>query len=191
MTQQPGLTATPTSIPDVVILEPRVFRDERGHFLESFNERAFADATGKRREFVQDNESRSVRNVLRGLHFQTRRPQGKLVRVAAGEIFDVAVDLRTDSPTFGKWVGARLSAQNFRQLWIPEGFAHGFLVMSDYADVLYKMTDYYDPQYEFAIAWNDMDIGIQWPANDGPILHARDASAPFLRDITLPFRVAS
>lgn len=187
MEQQPGLTATPTSIPDVLILEPRVFQDERGHFLESFNERVFEGATGIRRKFVQDNESRSVRNVLRGLHYQTRKPQGKLVHVMAGEIFDVAVDLRKASPTFGKWVGATLSARNFRQLWIPEGFAHGFMVTSDYADVLYKMTDYYDPQFEFAIAWNDADIGIGWPVTEGLVLHARDAAAPLLRDIASPF----
>ncbi|QUN27616.1 dTDP-4-dehydrorhamnose 3,5-epimerase [Cupriavidus sp. KK10] len=187
MDQQPGLTATPTSIPDVLILEPRVFQDERGHFLESFNERVFERATGIRRKFVQDNESRSVRNVLRGLHYQTRKPQGKLVHVMAGEIFDVAVDLRKASPTFGRWVGVTLSAQNFRQLWIPEGFAHGFMVTSDYADVLYKMTDYYDPQFEFAIAWNDADVGIAWPATKGLILHARDAAAPLLRDVASPF----
>jgi len=191
MTQQSGLKATPTSIPDVLILEPHVFRDERGHFLESFNERAFERATGIRREFVQDNESRSMRNVLRGLHFQTRYPQGKLVHVTAGEIFDVAVDLRTDSPTFGKWAGVTLSAENFRQLWIPKGFAHGFMVTSEYADVLYKMTDYYDPQFESVIAWNDPDIGIEWPAAEGRVMHARDANAPRLRDVTLPFRVAS
>lgn len=189
MTLQPGLTATPTAIPDVLVLEPRVFRDERGHFLESFNERIFERVTGIRRKFVQDNESRSVRNVLRGLHYQTRRPQGKLVHVTAGEIFDVAVDLRRDSPTFGKWVGVTLSAQNFCQLWIPEGFAHGFMVTSDYADVLYKMTDYYDPQFEFAIAWNDADIGIEWPASNGLILHARDAAAPRLRDVAISFQV--
>lgn len=187
MDQQPGLTATPTSIPDVLILAPRVFQDERGHFLESFNERVFERATGIRRKFVQDNESRSVRNVLRGLHYQTRKPQGKLVHVMAGEIFDVAVDLRKASPTFGRWVGVTLSAQNFRQLWIPEGFAHGFMVTSDYADVLYKMTDYYDPQFEFAIAWNDADVGIAWPATEGLILHARDAAAPLLRDVASPF----
>lgn len=187
MDQQPGLKVTPTSIPDVLILEPCVFQDERGHFLESFNEGVFERATGVRRKFVQDNESRSVRNVLRGLHYQTRKPQGKLVHVMAGEIFDVAVDLRKASPTFGKWVGATLSAQNFRQLWIPEGFAHGFMVTSDYADVLYKMTDYYDPQCEFAIAWNDADIGIDWPATEGLILHARDAAAPLLRNVASPF----
>lgn len=191
MMQQPSLTATSTSIPDVLILEPRVFRDERGHFLESFNERMFERVTGIRRKFVQDNESRSVRNVVRGLHYQTRQPQGKLVHVTAGEIFDVAVDLRKYSPTYGKWVGVTLSAQNFRQLWIPEGFAHGFMVTSEYADVLYKMTDYYDPQFEFAIAWNDADIGIEWPATDGLIVHARDAAAPLLRDVDTPFQVAS
>ena len=189
MTRQPGLMATQTSIPDVLILEPHVFRDERGHFLESFNEQVFESVTGIRRKFVQDNESRSVRNVLRGLHYQTRRPQGKLVHVTAGEIFDVAVDLRKGSSTFGKWVGVTLSAQNFRQLWIPEGFAHGFMVTSDYADVLYKMTDYYDPQFEFAIAWDDADLGIAWPATEGLILHARDAGAPRLRDVVIPFQV--
>ncbi|MEM5427393.1 dTDP-4-dehydrorhamnose 3,5-epimerase [Cupriavidus oxalaticus] len=187
MAQRPGLTATPTSIPDVLVLEPCVFRDERGHFLESFNERVFERATGIRRKFVQDNESRSVRNVLRGLHYQSRKPQGKLVHVIAGEILDVAVDLRKASPTFGRWVGVKLSALNFRQLWIPEGFAHGFMVTSDYADVLYKMTDYYDPEYERAIAWNDPDIGIVWPATEELILHDRDAAAPLLRDVASPY----
>lgn len=187
MVQQPALTATPTAIPDVLILEPRVYQDERGHFLESFNERVFERATGMRRKFVQDNESRSVRNVVRGLHYQSRQPQGKLVHVTAGEIFDVAVDLRKASPTFGKWVGAILSAGNFRQLWIPEGFAHGFMVTSDSANVLYKMTDYYDPQYESAIAWNDEDIGISWPASAGPVVNARDAAAPRLCEIVSPF----
>lgn len=190
MTHPPGPMATPTSIADVLILEPRVFRDERGHFLESFNQWMFESVTGISRTFVQDNESRSMRNVLRGMHYQTRRPQGKLVHVTAGEIFDVAVDLRTDSETFGKWVGVTLSARNFRQLWIPEGFAHGFMVISEYADVLYKMTDYYDPQFECAIAWNDPDIGIAWPSMEGLILHARDAAAPRLRDVDSPFRVA-
>lgn len=187
MNQQVGLTASPTSIPDVLVLEPRVFRDDRGYFLESFNERVFERATGVRRRFVQDNESRSVRHVLRGLHYQTRKPQGKLVRVTAGEVFDVAVDLRKSSPTFGKWVGVTLSAQNFRQLWIPEGFAHGFLVISEYADVLYKMTEYYDPQFEAAIAWNDADLGIEWPLAESPILHARDAAASALRNAAIPF----
>ncbi|CAG2127491.1 dTDP-4-dehydrorhamnose 3,5-epimerase [Cupriavidus plantarum] len=185
MTQQSGLIAAPASIADVLILEPRVFQDARGHFLESFNAETFERVTGIRRRFVQDNESRSMRNVLRGLHFQSRKPQGKLVHVTAGEIFDVAVDLRKDSPTFGKWAGVTLSARNFRQLWIPEGFAHGFMVTSDYADVLYKMTDYYDPEFECAIAWNDPDIGIQWPASEGPILNDRDAGAPRLRDLGL------
>jgi len=190
MTHLSGPTATPTSIPDVLVLEPRVFRDERGHFLESFNQRDFERATGLNRQFVQDNESRSLRNVVRGLHFQTRRPQGKLVRVTAGEIFDVAVDLRGGSPTFGKWVGLTLSSQNFRQLWVPEGFAHGFMVMSEYADVHYKMTEYYDPQHESAIAWNDSEIGIDWPKMEGVILHQRDATAPALRDVDIPFQVA-
>lgn len=187
MTVPAGLTATPTSIPDVLILEPRVVRDERGHFLESFNARLFEQVTGVDRAFVQDNASRSMRNVLRGLHYQTRRPQGKLVRVTAGEIFDVAVDLRKTSATFGKWVGVTLSAQNFRQLWVPEGFAHGFLTTSEYADVLYKMTDYYDPQFECAIAWNDPDIGIAWPTAEGLVLNARDAAAPLLQHAENPF----
>jgi dTDP-4-dehydrorhamnose 3,5-epimerase len=185
--EQPALTATPSSIPDVLILEPRVFRDERGYFQESFNARVFQQVTGIRRDFVQDNQARSVRNVLRGLHYQSLRPQGKLIRVTAGEIFDVAVDLRKQSPTFGKWVGVVLSAENFRQLWIPEGFAHGFMVTTDHADVHYKMTDYYDPQFECAIAWNDADIGIEWPEAGQRILHARDAAAPLLRNVVNPF----
>jgi dTDP-4-dehydrorhamnose 3,5-epimerase len=187
MSDRPALTAIPTSIPDVLILEPRVVRDERGYFLESFNARVFEEVTGIRRDFVQDNQSRSARNVLRGLHYQTRRPQGKLVRVTSGEIFDVAVDLRKDSPTFRQWVGVRLSADNFRQFWVPEGFAHGFLVMSEYADVHYKMTDYYDPECERAIAWNDAEIGIAWPTTHGLLLRARDAAAPLLRHAENPF----
>ncbi|MGO4415462.1 dTDP-4-dehydrorhamnose 3,5-epimerase [Cupriavidus sp. KB_39] len=187
MSEQPALLATPTSIPDVLIVAPRVRRDARGHFMESFNAKVFEQVTGIRREFVQDNVTRSFRHVLRGLHYQTRRPQGKLVRVTAGEVFDVAVDLRRESPTFRQWVGVILSADNFLQLWVPEGFAHGFMVMSDYADVHYKMTDYYDPQFEVAIAWNDADVGIDWPATEAPILHARDAAAPPLRDAENPF----
>ncbi|MGT2429932.1 dTDP-4-dehydrorhamnose 3,5-epimerase [Cupriavidus basilensis] len=181
------LTIIPTALPDVLILEPKVLRDTRGFFFESFNAREFEQATGLQREFVQDNHSRSVRNVLRGLHYQTRQPQGKLVRVVAGEIFDVAVDIRKQSPTYGKWVGVSLSAENCRQLWVPEGFAHGFMVTSEHADVLYKMTDYYDQQHECAIAWDDPDIGIVWPATQNLILHPRDAGAPALRHAENPF----
>lgn len=182
-----SLTAVSTEIPDVLIIEPKVLSDERGFFFESFNARDFEQATGLRRTFVQDAHSRSLRNVLRGLHYRVQQAQGKLVRVVAGEVFDVAVDLRRQSPTFRKWVGVRLSAENHRQLWVPEGFAHGFVVTSEQADVLYKTTDYYAPQFERAIAWNDPDIGIDWPISTALILHARDAEAPFLRDADNPF----
>lgn len=181
------LTIIPTALPDVLIIEPKVLQDSRGFFFESFNAREFEQATGLQREFVQDNHSRSVLNVLRGLHYQTRHPQGKLVRVVAGEVFDVAVDIRKQSPTFGKWVGVSLSAENRRQLWVPEGFAHGFMVTSEFADVLYKMTDFYDQLHECAIAWDDPDIGIAWPTTQNLILHARDASAPALRHAENPF----
>jgi len=153
----------PTSIPDVLVIEPKVFGDDRGFFFESFNLRLFREKTGLNPTFVQDNHSRSSRNVLRGLHYQIRQPQGKLVRVVAGEVFDVAVDVRRSSPTFGKWAGTLISAENKRQLWIPPGFAHGFLVLSDSADFLYKTTDYYAPEHERSILWNDPDIGIDWP----------------------------
>ena len=171
-----------TEIPDVLIIEPKVFGDTRGFFFESFNTRAFADATGLSPNFVQDNHSRSAKNVLRGLHYQIKQPQGKLVRVAVGEVFDVAVDLRKNSPTFGKWAGTILSAENKRLLWIPEGFAHGFLVLSESADFLYKTTDYYAPEHERCIVWNDPDIGIQWPLAGELILAAKDIAGKRLRD---------
>ena len=171
-----------TDIPDVLILEPKVFGDARGFFMESFNQREFVKQTGLNPHFVQDNHSRSARNVLRGLHYQIRQPQAKLVRVTAGEVFDVAVDLRKSSPAFGKWTGTVLSAENKRQLWVPEGFAHGFLVLSDSADFLYKTTDYYAPEHERCLLWNDPDIGIQWPLAGEPVLAAKDRAAKRLRD---------
>jgi dTDP-4-dehydrorhamnose 3,5-epimerase len=163
-----------TGLPGVVILEPTVFGDERGFFLESHNQRAFEEATGAHASFVQDNHSRSRKGVLRGLHYQIRQPQGKLVRVVAGEVFDVAVDLRRSSPAFGRWTGIRLSAENKRMLWVPPGFAHGFLVLSDAADFLYKTTDYYAPEHERCVIWNDPDIGIRWPLEQEPILAQKD-----------------
>lgn len=163
-----------TDIPDVLIIEPQVFGDERGFFLESYNERGFAEATGMRLHFVQDNHSRSAKNVLRGLHYQIGQPQGKLIRVVAGEVFDVAVDIRRGSPSFGRYAAARLSAANKRLMWIPVGFAHGFLVTSDHADVLYKTTDYWAPQHEHCIAWNDADLAISWPLHEEPMLSVKD-----------------
>jgi dTDP-4-dehydrorhamnose 3,5-epimerase len=163
-----------TDIPDVLIIEPKVFGDDRGFFYESFNERRFAELTGTSPRFVQDNHSRSARNVLRGLHYQIRQPQGKLVRVTAGVVFDVAVDMRRSSPTFGRWVGVTLSAENKRQLWIPEGFAHGFVVTSESAEFLYKTTDYWAPEYERAVRWDDPAIGIDWPLQGAPLLSAKD-----------------
>ena len=174
-----------TSIPDVLIIEPKVFGDERGFFYESFNARAFAEATGVQRDFVQDNHSRSQRGVLRGLHYQIQQPQGKLVRVVAGEVFDVAVDLRKSSPSFGRWFGTHLSAQNQRQLWIPEGFAHGFVVLSESAEFLYKTTDYYAPEHERSLLWNDPELGIQWPFDEAPQLSAKDQAGKLLRDAEL------
>ena len=171
-----------TSIPEVLIFEPQVFGDERGFLLESWNARRFCDAVGFDMSFVQDNHSRSRRGVLRGLHYQVKQPQGKLVRVATGRVFDAAVDLRKSSPTFGRWAGPELSGDNHRQLWIPAGFAHGFLVLSDSADFLYKTTDYYAPEYERSVAWNDPAIGIDWPAGVEPTLSAKDAAAVPLRD---------
>jgi dTDP-4-dehydrorhamnose 3,5-epimerase len=165
-----------TAIPDVLILEPTIHEDERGFFFESFNQKRFDDATGRNARFVQDNHSRSVKNVLRGLHYQIHRSQGKLIRTIQGEIFDVAVDLRRSSPTFKKWVGSVLSAESKRQLWIPEGFAHGFLVLSDTAEFLYKVTDYYAPEHERCLVWNDPDIAINWPTDGEPILSAKDRS---------------
>ncbi|SNS23522.1 dTDP-4-dehydrorhamnose 3,5-epimerase [Noviherbaspirillum humi] len=168
------MKAVSTSIPDVLILEPTVFGDDRGFFFESFNARRFQELTGVAAEFVQDNHSKSAKNVLRGLHYQIQQPQGKLVRVVSGEVFDVAVDIRKSSPTFGKWVGATLSAENKRQLWIPEGFAHGFVVLSDSAEFLYKTTDYWAPEHERSILWSDPEIGVQWPIEDVPLLSAKD-----------------
>ena len=170
------MKAIPTFIPEVLIVEPKVHGDARGFFFESYNERAFRDATGVNPVFVQDNHSRSAKGVLRGLHYQVRQPQGKLVRVVRGCAFDVAVDVRKGSPTFGRWVGVELSEENHRQLWIPEGFAHGFLVTSESADFVYKATDYYAPQHERCIAWNDPQIGIDWPLQGQPDLSAKDAA---------------
>jgi len=170
-----------TAIDDVLILEPRVFGDDRGFFMESFNRRVWQAETGLEVDFVQDNHSRSARGVLRGIHYQIRQPQGKLVRVVAGEVFDVAVDLRRSSPTFGKWVGVCLSETNKRMFWVPPGFGHGFLVTSESADFLYKATDYYAPQFERAVVWNDPDLAIDWPATVRPILSAKDAAAPLLQ----------
>ncbi|MDF1594050.1 MAG: dTDP-4-dehydrorhamnose 3,5-epimerase [Desulfobacterales bacterium] len=173
---------TPTAIPEVLLVEPRVFGDERGSFFESFNARSFNRAVGREVRFVQDNHSRSGKDVLRGLHYQIKQPQGKLVRVVSGEVFDVAVDIRKNSPFFGKWVGQTLSAENKRQLWIPEGFAHGFMVLSDSAEFLYKTTDYYAPEHERCIAWNDPDLGIDWPLAGQPVLSGKDEQGkPFSR----------
>lgn len=163
-----------TAIADVKILEPKVFGDERGFFYESFNQKQFEAAIGREVQFVQDNHSRSVKGVLRGLHYQVSQPQGKLVRVAVGEVFDVAVDIRKDSPTFGQWVGVTLSAENKRQLWIPEGLAHGFVVTSDVAEFLYKTTDYYAPEHERCILWNDPELAIDWPLAGEPTLSGKD-----------------
>ena len=174
------MKATPLSIPDVVLFEPTVFGDDRGFFFESFNQAKFEAAIGRQVNFVQDNHSRSVKNVLRGLHYQIQQPQGKLVRVVQGEVFDVAVDIRKSSPTFGQWAGAVLSAENKRQLWVPEGFAHGFVVTSDSAEFLYKTTDYWAPEFERSIAWNDVAIGIQWPIQGEPALSTKDQQAKLL-----------
>ena len=171
------MKVTATAIADVLLIEPKVFGDERGFFFESFNERAFREATGVTLPFVQDNHSKSARGVLRGLHYQTQQAQGKLVRVVAGEVFDVAVDIRRDSPTYGQWVGEILSGDNKRQLWVPPGLAHGFVVLSESAEFLYKTTDYYAPAYERCIAWNDPTLAIDWPAMGvPPQLSAKDAA---------------
>lgn len=176
------MKATPLNIPDVLLIEPKVFGDERGFFFESFNQAQFEEAIGKPVQFVQDNHSRSVKNVLRGLHYQIQQPQGKLVRVVQGEVFDVAVDLRKSSNTFGQWVGEILSAENKHQLWIPEGFAHGFVVLSDTAEFLYKTTDYYAPAHERCILWNDSMLQIGWPEDIEPILSAKDTQGqPFVQ----------
>ena len=176
------MKATPTAIPDVVMFEPDVFGDERGFFLESWNEQKFRDAAGVDVRFVQDNHSHSRRSVLRGLHYQIKQPQGKLVRIVRGRVFDVAVDLRKSSPTFGRWVGTDLAEDNYRQLWIPSGFAHGFLVLSESADFLYKSTDYYAPEHERCILWNDPAIGIEWPTDREPTLSAKDRAGQLLRE---------
>jgi len=168
------MKVTATAIPDVLLLEPTVFQDGRGFFFESFNQKRFDDAVRRNVRFVQDNHSRSIRHVLRGLHYQIHHPQGKLVRVVSGEVFDVAVDLRKSSPTFGKFVSTVLSATNKKQLWIPEGFAHGFLVLSDSAEFLYKTTDYYVPEDERCLIWNDRNLAIDWPKGIEPMLSAKD-----------------
>lgn len=175
------MKATPAAIPEVLVIEPKVFGDARGFFYESFNSKTFDEAVGRHVEFVQDNHSRSAKGVLRGLHYQVQQPQGKLVRVAQGEVFDVAVDIRKSSPTFGKWVGVELTADNHKQLWIPPGFAHAFLVLSATADFLYKTTDYYAPAHERCIAWNDPTIGISWPdIAMAPMLSAKDQAGASL-----------
>ena len=171
------MKALATAIPDLLIMEPQVFGDARGFFMESFNQKTFNQITGLDVQFVQDNHSRSVKGVLRGLHYQIQQPQGKLVRVVSGGIFDVAVDIRRSSPAFGQWFGTTLSEDNRLQLWIPAGFAHGFVVLSDTADVLYKTTDYYAPSFERCIRWNDPEIGIQWPYPGEPQLSAKDNAA--------------
>lgn len=171
-----------TKIPGVLVLEPKVFGDERGLFFESFNQRRWKEATGLDTVFVQENHSRSVKNVLRGLHYQIKQAQGKLVRVIAGEVFDVAIDLRKSSPTFGQWTGIRLSAENKKQFWIPPGFGHGFVVLSEVAEFLYLTTDYYAPEHERAIIWNDPDLAIAWPFEGTPVLSAKDQAAPKFRD---------
>jgi dTDP-4-dehydrorhamnose 3,5-epimerase len=166
-----------TTISDVIIIEPKVFGDDRGFFFESFNSRQFSDLIGRNVDFVQDNHSRSAKNVLRGLHYQIQQPQGKLVRVVQGAVFDVAVDIRRSSPTFGQHVGVELSAENKRMFWVPEGFAHGFVVLSDTAEFLYKTTNYWAPEFERSIAWNDPTLSIQWPIQEQPILSAKDRQA--------------
>jgi len=179
------LKLTPTEIPEVLVLESRVFSDERGFFVESYNRRKFKEATGLDVDFVQDNQSFSVRNVLRGLHYQIRQPQGKLVQVHAGEIFDVVVDLRRSSPTFKKWTGTNLSAGTHRMLWVPPGFAHGFLVLSEHAIVQYKTTDFYAPEHERVLHWNDPTLNIRWPLEASPLLSPRDAQGARLAEADL------
>ena len=168
------MKVTTASIPGILVIEPTVFGDERGFFYESYNERVFAQETGIHLRFVQDNHSRSVRNVLRGLHYQIQQPQGKLIRATAGEVYDVAVDIRRSSPTFGEWTALRLSADDKRMLWVPPGFAHGFLVTTEFAEIQYKATDYWAPQFERSLAWNDPALGIPWPCEVSPIVSAKD-----------------
>ena len=175
------MKATPLAIPDVFLIEPQVFGDDRGFFFESFNHAKFEEAIGRKVQFVQDNHSKSSKNVLRGLHYQTQHPQGKLVRVTQGEVFDVAVDIRPESLTCGKWVAETLSADNKKQLWIPEGFAHGFLVLSETAEFIYKTTDYYFPEHECCIIWNDTRLAIQWPLIDKPSLSSKDSKGAPLK----------
>jgi dTDP-4-dehydrorhamnose 3,5-epimerase len=179
------MKATSTGLADLLILEPRVFTDERGFFFESFNQNEFEGLIGSPARFVQDNHSLSGHNVLRGLHYQVEHPQGKLVRVISGEVYDVSVDLRRSSPTFGKWFGVRLSAENKRVLWIPEGFAHGFLVLSGQAESLYKTTDYWHPEHERCIAWNDPELAINWPLVGAPIVSAKDAAGSLFKQAEL------
>jgi dTDP-4-dehydrorhamnose 3,5-epimerase len=182
-----GVKVTETRLPGVLIFEPKVFGDNRGFFFESFNLEDFNNAVEPGYSFVQDNHSKSSKGVLRGLHYQVKRPQGKLVRVTEGAVFDVAVDIRKGSPTFGLWVGIELSAENKKQLWVPPGFAHGFVVMSESAQVLYKATDYYAPEHERSIRWNDPDIGIDWPDNSiSPLLSEKDKNASFLAEAEVP-----
>ena len=176
------MRATPTNIPEVLVIEPKVFGDARGFLFESFNQKAFNDATGLDVNFVQDNHSRSVKGVLRGLHYQLQQPQGKLVRVVRGAVFDVAVDIRKSSPTFGQWAGIELTEDNQKQFWVPAGFAHGFIVMSDTADFLYKTSEYYAPQHERCIAWNDPALGIDWPSEITPKLSAKDDAGKALSE---------
>ena len=175
------MKATPTAIPDLLVIEPTVFGDVRGFFMESFNQKTFNQITGLDVQFVQDNHSRSAKGVLRGLHYQIQQPQGKLVRAVRGSIFDVAVDIRTSSPAFGQWFGVTLTEDNHLQLWVPAGFAHGFVVLSDTADVLYKTTDYYAPSFERCLRWNDPEIGIGWPYPGEPQLSAKDSAATSLK----------
>lgn len=179
------MIATPTALSEVLLIEPRVFGDDRGFFYESFNARTFAEVTGMQREFVQDNHSRSQRGVLRGLHYQIEQPQGKLVRVTAGEVLDIAVDIRRSSPNFGKWVAVHLSGESKQQLWVPEGFAHGFVVLSEYAEFLYKTTDYYAPAHERCIRWDDPQLAIDWQLAEAPTLSAKDQAGSNLRDAEL------
>lgn len=179
------MKAISTAIHEVFVIEPKVFGDERGFFFESFNRRRFCELIGRDVDFVQDNHSRSVKNVLRGLHYQIQQPQGKLVRVIQGSVFDVAVDIRESSPTFGQHVGLEISAENKRMFWVPEGFAHGFVVLSETAEFLYKTTDYWAPEFERSIAWNDPSINIQWPIQDAPILSAKDQQAELLAEAEL------